>query len=256
MKVLVTGASEGIGRSFSLIMSRLGHEVTSVARNELRLKELDQEAGAKHKSVAADLTTSEGLEKISHLLLNEKYDLLINNAGLGVYGAFRERSSLDLAQMLDLNCKALVALSQAFLKNAKAGDALVNISSTSCFFPMPVASLYAGTKHFVTGFTESLWFEERSRGVYILALCPGVTETKFHARAGGKAGQLPTFMTETPDQVVATALKHLRIRKHPVVVSGAQKYLIFFSQFLPRKWLILIAGKMLERGFAKSNSFN
>ena len=235
-KALVTGASEGIGRAFARMLTEAGYEVTAVARNEARLKELDARA------VVADLTDASDLSRVCDLLRSEKFDLLVNNAGLGVFGPFHQLESKDIRRMIDLNCTALVELSSAFLKGAVKGDALINVSSGVSFLPYPLSSVYTGTKGFVTTFSESLWFESRKRGVYVMALCPGGTYSEFHGRAGGKTTDLPDFIMQTPEQVVSLALKHLRKRRAPVVISGPQAPVIFLCRFLPRKLVTLIAG--------------
>ena len=85
-----------------------------------------------------------------------------------------------------------------------------------------------------------------------MALCPGMTESKFHQRAGGHEGQIPKWFSQTPEQVVDIALRALKKRSQPVVVCGPQKPLIFLSKFLPRKWVIWTAGKVLDWGLARS----
>lgn len=248
-QALVTGASEGIGRSFAMKLTTQGFTITAVARNEVRLKNLMNElGGAGHDYLIADLSTEEGIARISHHLSENKYDLLVNNAGFTVYDAFHESKLFDNLNVLRVNCEAVLCLSHAFLLTAKVGDALINVSSTASFLPMTITSVYTGSKAFVTGFTESLWYEERKRGVYVMALCPGMTQSQFHTRAGGDNAQIPSWASETPDQVVELAMRELARRKKPIVVSGPQGYAIFLSRFISRRWLTLIAGKILELG--------
>lgn len=247
MKALITGASEGIGRSFAKRLNLKGYAITAVARNETRLRELMTDLeGSSNSFIVSDLGTEGGQQKIVELLLSEKFDLLINNAGGAIYGEFTELTDVQMDEMMTLNCESLLRLSMAFLRSAKKGAALINVSSGASFLPMPISSVYTGTKAFVTAFTEALWYEERKKNVYVMALCPGVTRTKFHTRAGGKAEQVPTWLSQTPDQVVEIALKQLARRKKPLVVCGPQKWLILASRLLPRKVVVLLAGKTLE----------
>jgi uncharacterized protein len=249
MKALITGASEGIGRSLALLLKEKGYSLTLVARNQAKLQALVNElGGSPHLMLAADLSTREGVERVSASLKTEKYDLLVNNAGMATYGSFREVENSDLHHMCLINSDAVMDLSHAFLMAAKSGDALMNVSSTASYLPMPVASVYAGNKAFVTAFSQSLWYEERKRGVYVMALCPGMTRTQFHSRAGGKSDQIPDWFSQTPEQVAQMAWKHLQKRSQPIVISGPQKYLIFLSRLVPRKWVTLLAGKILEWG--------
>lgn len=242
---LVTGASEGIGRAFAVLLSKEGYTVTAVARNESRLKELATEIpGLKY--IVSDLTSDAGISAVAQELTRQPYNLLVNNAGMAIFGPFHRSVSQDNRSMITLNCTALVDLSNAFLSVAKSGDALINLSSGASYLPLPWSSLYTGTKGFVTAFGESLWFEQRRRGVYVMTLCPGGTYSKFHGRAGGDEAKLvPQFM-QTPEQVVGLALKQLKQRRQPVVICGSQKILIFLTRLLPRKWVILIASRMAE----------
>jgi short-subunit dehydrogenase len=240
-KALITGASEGIGRAFAERLTDEGYAVTAVARNEKRLKELmedlDSNACAYKK---ADLSTQEGTEEIYKELTANHYNLLINNAGFGVYGEFYKTNLDKLKNMTRLNCDALVDLSHAFLKKSKRGDALINVSSALAFMPTPSAGLYAATKAFVTSFSESLWYEHKERGVYVMGLCPGVTSSQFHQRAGGsEKNRPPGVITQTPEQVVDVAMKALKKRSSPTIVSGYTNSLATnLVRLLPRKHLV------------------
>lgn len=248
-KAMVTGASEGIGRSFAHKLKDAGYAVTAVARNEARLKELIQElGGAPHKYLLADLVKKSDVQNLKAELKTGGYGVLVNNAGIATYGGFRDMETGPLFAMIEVNCLALVDLSHTFLGQAEKGDSLINVSSNATYLPMPVTSVYTGTKGFVTSFCEALWYEERKRGVYVVALCPGLTITKFHARAGGNNDQLPIWFSQTPDQVADIGIKHMRKRRSPVVICGPQRPLIFLSRFIPRKWVIWLSGYSIEKG--------
>lgn len=247
---LVTGASEGIGRAFAKRLVKEGYRVTAVARNEARLNELITELGEGHRFLVADLSTPGGVAVVSQELANERYDLLINNAGVGAYGDFVQTPLEKHHMLLSLNCDATVALAHAFLQRARQGDALVNVASILGFMPYPSSSIYAATKAFVISFSEALWFEQKEKGVYVMALCPGPTASKFHASAGGtEANQPPSALTQTPDQVVDAALRALRVRKHPTVVSGVQNraLVLMSSRLMSRKSAVkMMGGAALE----------
>ena len=245
---LVTGASEGIGRSFATQLASSGFRVVAVARNLDRLKELINELGSLHSYLMADLATSEGVEKVSKLLHQEKFDLLINNAGFATYGTFREMGFVETQKMMDVNCLTLLTLSHNFLSSAVSGDALINVSSSASFLPMPISSVYTASKSLVTSFSESVWYEEKKRGVYVMGLCPGMTVTNFHNRAGGDNKQMPKLFSQTPDQVARLGIKELKRRSRPIVISGPQKFLIFVAKFIPRKLVVEISGRVLDWG--------
>ena len=240
-KALVTGASEGIGRAFARRLAADGYVVTVVARNEPRLKELIKDINSKdHTYYLADLSTPQGTDEIAKELASTHYNLCINNAGFGTYGNFYQSDLSRLNTMIRLNCDALVALSHAFLQNAKKGDALINVSSALAFMPMPSAGVYSATKAFVTSFSESLWHEQKKRGVYVMDLCPGVTATNFHERSGGnEEDRPPAAITQTPEEVVSVAMKALAERCCPTVVSGVKNRLITnLVRLMPRKHIV------------------
>lgn len=245
-KALVTGASEGIGNAFAKKLASEGYVITAVARNEQKLRELVSSLGTAHQFIVADLSTESGQKLITDELTKNHYDLLVNNAGVGVVGFFAETDIEKQISMMRLNCEAVVRLAHAFLKSAVQGDALINVSSTLAFTPMPSIGLYSATKSFVTAFSEILWFEQKKRGVFVMDLCPGITSTNFQTNAGGRIEDLPKNMAETPEQVVQNALKSLLNRTEPTVISGVKnKIFAGMSRVMPRKSLVSMMGKMM-----------
>jgi len=238
---MITGASEGIGRAFARRLAAEGYCVTATARNEARLQELLTELGdGGHAYQVADLSTESGIAEIAASLAAGRFNLLINNAGYAVYGTFFKVDLPRLEAMMRLNCNALVALSHAFLQQAENGDALINVSSALAFMPMPSAGTYAATKAFVTSFTETLWHEQSARGIYVMGLCPGVTATQFHERAGGdETNRPPAAITQTPEEVVVTAMQALAERAKPTVVSGMKNKLVTnLTRIMTRKRIV------------------
>ena len=125
--------------------------------------------------------------------------------------------------MLDVNCGALLTLSHHFLNQARPGDALINLSSVVASLPTPAQPVYSASKAFIASWSECLWEEHRERGVYVMGLCPGITETEFiNAASGGTSdGQtLPAAFTQSAEQVVGEALRALEARRKPIVVTG------------------------------------
>ena len=184
-RVLITGASGGIGLETAKQLARKGYQLMLVARNEQKLKEAVQQLhGASHAYLVADLADKEDAERVAAHLQNEHYHVLINNAGAGLYGEFTELPLNSQMGMMFLNMGALTLLSYAFLKNAKAGDALVNIGSLLAFSSFPGGAVYAGTKSFVSGFSESLWYEFKDKGIAVMAFNPGAAKSDFNQKAG------------------------------------------------------------------------
>ncbi len=247
-RAMVTGASEGIGRVFARALAGRGYAVTAVARSEAKLKELAAEVGSGVEALSADLSTAEGQRAAVAALEAGGFDLLVNNAGVGLVGPFAEAEVERVQAMLRLNCEAVVALSHAFLKGAKRGDALVNVSSTLAFMPSPGLGAYAATKAFVTSFSEALWYEQRERGVYVLGLCPGITSTRFQENAGGSKDDVPQGMAQTAEQVVDEALAALDARSRPTVITGVQnKAGAVITRALPRKALVSVMGRAVMK---------
>ncbi|MFD9355411.1 SDR family NAD(P)-dependent oxidoreductase [Streptomyces sp. NPDC060031] len=231
MTALITGATEGIGRAFARALASEGRPVTAVARTEQRLQALMTELGpGGHDYLVADLTTPEGVRTVADALKATPYDLLINNAGLARSGPFTDTPLDQALPLLRLNCEAVVTLAHAFLATAHPGAALVNVASTLAFAPKPGQAVYSATKAFVTSLSEALWYEQKPRGVHVMALCPGPTATR-----PGLHADTPSVLVQTPEAVVASALAALSRRRRPTVVPGrANTLLAAAARVLPR----------------------
>jgi hypothetical protein len=248
-KALVTGASEGIGRAFASMLAKDGYTVTAVARNEARLQELMAELGAGHDYRVVDLADAAAVDGLAQALAGGGYDLLVNNAGVGLYGDFHQVELAPLRRMVQVNCDAVMVLAHAYLSRAKAGDALINVASSLAFSGMPTSAVYAATKAFVLSWSESLWYEQQPRGVYVMALCPGATETKLHTSSGGKeTNKPPKSVTQTPEEVVSEALAALKARQRPTVITGSKNRMMIAmaSRVMSRKQAVSMFG-----GFTK-----
>lgn len=231
MRALVTGASAGIGRAFAVSLAAAGYSVTAVARGVGALEVLMSELGNGHDYLAADLATEEGLRATVDLLRHGGYDLLVNNAGTAEHGDFVDGPLESALTTLDLNCRAVVVLAHAFLDQAESGGALVNVSSALGHTPKPGMSVYSASKAFVTTFSEALWHEQKSRGVHVLALCPGVTVT-----ASQTGADVPIWLVQTPGEVVDRARKALSDKAGPVVLTNrANRIFTAALRLLPRK---------------------
>jgi short-subunit dehydrogenase len=145
--------------------------------------------------------------------------------------------------MMHLNMTGLTVLSHSFVKNAREGDSLVNIASTLSTTSFPGLAVYAATKAYVLNFSESLWWEARKKGVYVLGFCPGVTSSNFHEASGGTASLFPRFITQTPAAVAKELMSALTSKRKPKVVSGAvNRSMLFVQRFLSRKATVKMMG--------------
>jgi short-subunit dehydrogenase len=250
-RAFVTGASEGLGRTFVKRLAREGYDTTSVARNEVRLTELmdelaEEQGAGQHDYFVADLSSDEGLDICVQRLQETPYSLLVNNAGYSRFGEFTEAAIEEEQKIMKVNCLAVMTLAHAFLKNARAGDALINLSSIVDYLPTPIQPTYVATKCFVASFSESLWYQQRKNGVYVQGLCAGVTKTKFIERAGaGHIQALMDWFSHTPEKVVDVSIAELGKRSKPIVIPGfGYRLLALLLSIVPRKPLVFLSGKL------------
>jgi short-subunit dehydrogenase len=243
---LVTGASSGIGEVFVRELAKSGYQITCVARSKEKLETLTKELGPGHRVLVADLGDPVQLQSVAEDIEKTRYSLLVNNAGYAIYKRFEEAPVSELEQLMAVNMNALVRLSHAFLKKSVSGDALINISSALSLLTYPGGAVYAATKAFVTNFTESLWFENKGRGVYVLAVLPGITDTNFYSVAtGGRLKKSPGGKSYPPETIVKDALVALARRKTPSIVTGPlYRFLTFLNtRLVSRKRMVTIMGE-------------
>jgi short-subunit dehydrogenase len=241
---LITGASSGIGEAIAEQLAERGHGVTLVARREERLQALAAELADEHdvrtEAIAADLGTAEGREAMLERLSATKLDveILVNNAGFGGSGNVHRSDPARLAQMVQLNCEALVEL-QARLTPAMADrgqGAVINIASTAAFQPIPGTSTYAATKAFVLALSEGTHNELSPKGVTVTAVCPGPVKTEFAESAGlGDANErLPGFIWTDVEDVARQAVKGAENGDRVVVPGLMNRAGALLGQHSPR----------------------
>jgi uncharacterized protein len=244
--VLITGGSEGIGLAVAKLLAAEGDtRVTLVARNEDKLREaVAQLPGTGHELIVADLSAPEGMELVVQRLAARHYDVLINNAGAGLYGRFAELPLDDQLHIMRLNMESVTVLSHAYLRRAKPGDALVNTASFLAYAPLPGNAAYSATKAFVATLSEALWWENNKRGVYVLCFCPGVIATGFHEVAGESVAAFPRILVQSPESAARTLAVTLRKRRKPRVITGfATRQLVRLLQLISRKRAINTMGR-------------
>lgn len=246
-RAIVTGASEGIGRALAVALARAGYAVTAVARNRARLDSLLSELdGSDHRTLVADLASEAGVAAVAAAIAEDHCALLVNNAGFGAVGEFAEVPLDKQVQMLRVNVEAPVVLGHAFLRQAVAGDALVNVSSVVAFMPQPAQPVYSATKAFVTAFSETLWQTARQRGVKVFAVHPGATDTEFAARAGrDPERRRPKLIRQLPEEVATDVLRALEGPWGPDVVTGLpNRVFCSIARLLPRKLLLALLSRL------------
>jgi short-subunit dehydrogenase len=240
MKILITGASDGIGLALAKNFAAKNNQITLVARNKEKLEKVFVSLSGKgHQIIVADLSKREDVDALKVKIEVEKYDVFINNAGVGMYGRFTEMPLHEQVKMMNLNITALTLLSYFYLNQAKKGDALVNVASTLGTTSYPGAAVYAGTKAYVTSLSESLWWENKSKGIYVLGFCPGATYTNFHEVSGGSKDSFPKFTMQSAEQVADELTSALEKRKKPKVFSGAiNRFMVTIQKLMSRKMVV------------------
>lgn len=235
---LVTGASSGIGAEFAEQLARTGADLTLVARREARLKalavKLSDAYGVQVDVLALDLGDDTDLETAVERVAasgDRAVDLLVNCAGYGSTGYFRDLSPQREAHQIRVNVMAPVALSHAALgqMTARRRGGILNISSIVAGLPMPKSAVYGASKAFLGSFSESLHLEARSSGVHVTTVRTGLVRTEFHEAAGLDTAGLPKLAWLRPEQIVAPALKAVakgRAFVTPGAMNRMQPYLL------------------------------
>ena len=182
MKALITGASSGIGKDIAINLSNMGYEVILVARNQNDLKKVANICGAKAEIYKADLSKIDECKKLFNKY--KDIDVLVNNAGFGVFGEFTYSNLDKELNMIDLNVKSVLLLTKLYLKQMIKKDSgiILNVASTAAFLPGPLMSTYYSTKSFVYSLTMAIYEELRriKSNVKISCLCPGPVDTNFN----------------------------------------------------------------------------
>lgn len=190
--VLITGASSGIGKAFAELFAEEGYRVVIAARSADKLdaiaSELAKRHGARAKTIPVDLAREDGPELLYRKLQEEgiAIDVLVNNAGVGSFGALHEMDIRAELDMILLNVRALSHLTMLFLRDMvrRGSGRILNVGSTTSFYACPMSANYSASKAFVLSLTEAIAEELRGTGVSATALCPGPTGTAFFRLAG------------------------------------------------------------------------
>ena len=256
---LITGASSGIGETFARELAAQKNNLVLVARSQDKLDSLATELSTKYgintEVISQDLTEPAAGQKVFDAVRVKglAIDLLINNAGLGDYGAFSDRPLDKQIAMVQLNVTAVVELTGLFLPQMQQrGDgAIINVSSIAAFQPIPYMSVYAASKAFILNYTEALWAEnkDKNNNVRILAVCPGPTESEFYNRADfpDSAKGLNSITMAKSEKVVKESLQALEKSQSTVVAGGfANQIIVNLPRFVPRDLLVSTVGKQFK----------
>ncbi len=247
MKALITGASSGIGYEMASYLNELGHDLILVGRDKEKMQEMQEKFKVDVKVIVADLSIENKLKEVYVLCRSENVDILINNAGFGVFGKFEDTDLANELDMLDVNIKAVHVLTKLFLKEMKKKNSgyILNVASSAAFQPGPLMAAYYGSKAYVLRISQAIREELRREksSVSISVLCPGPVRTNFNKRANVEFAVKPM----EADIVARYAIDKMFKKKAVIVPGTNMKILRFFSKLIPASLAARVTYKIQRR---------
>ena len=253
MTALVTGASSGLGEEFAKQLAAQGCHLVLVARSEDKMNRLAQVLRQQHNVrvtvLAADLSSTEAVQRVITEVksLAIQIDLLVNNAGLGLFEKFLDTPLPQQMEQIDVNVRSLVTLTHAFTPGMVAArrGGVINVASNAAFQPLAGANIYAASKAFVLFFSEGLALELQKSNVRILAACPGPVATQFFANMNPK---LQAKQMDQPSAIVSEILRAFAKGKK-VVIPGKLVVRLgtLGARLLPRSMILRLAAGTVQQ---------
>ncbi len=231
LKALVTGASSGIGRDIAYELAKKGYDLFLVARRGDKLDEIKKNVSVNCTTISCDLAHLDSCTKLCQWLVNEDIDVVVNCAGLGVFGGFSETDLDREINMINVNITALHIITKFFVRKftrEKRGY-ILNVASSAAFAPGPTFSSYYASKAYVLRLTQAIAEEVRGQNIYVGTLCPGTVETEFSSVANTGDG-----VKGASSKYVAKYAVDKMFKKKNLIIPGFKfKIAVFFSRFLP-----------------------
>lgn len=249
---IITGASRGIGEEYAWSLGARGYDLFLIGRDHTKLNQVATDISHTH-GVSVDSTVLDlSLPDAGHRLYQaarqrrDVVDLLINNAGFGMYGSFVEFPMTSIRHMLHLHINTVVESIRLFLPAMieRRSGTIINVASLAGLIPIPYFAEYSATKAFLISFSESLAVEVRPYGVTIQACCPGQTRTDFHARAGFQPHN--PFGSQPVQEVVSTSLASLNSRSPLVTIGWQGRLSAWLARWIPRSLIVREVGKRMK----------
>lgn len=233
MRALITGASSGLGRDMARELAAWGYDLVLVARREERLKLLAAELPVHCEILCADLSDAAAVFELYERTKEMEIDLLVNNAGFGLFGAFEATDLTAELKMLDVNVRAVHILTKLFLRDfrKKNHGYILNVASSAGFMAGPLMATYYATKNYVLRLTQAIRQELKESGsrIHVSALCPGPVDTEFNAVANVRFSVKPL----TSRDVAKCAIEGLFADKGIIVPGLVMKATLFARRFAP-----------------------
>ncbi len=240
MKALITGATSGIGQSIARKLAKRGWSLILTGRNEMVLGEMQAELCGDTEIIAAELADKSEVFKVYNFCKDKSVDMLVNNAGYGIFGKFDETDLDDELDMINVNITALHILTKLFLRDFKKRNRgiILNVASSAGFLTGPLLSSYYASKNYVVRLSLAIAEELRrdKSDVSITVLCPGPVDTNFNNRAGVSFSMKPISADYAAEYAIEKALSGKLI----AIPGFTAQMGVFASRFVPHKLLSAI----------------
>lgn len=248
-KALVTGATSGIGEAMAILLAGRAIPLVLTGRNREKLEELKKNLFA--EVYPFELDKKESREKLGEVIKTQRVDLVINNAGFGLYGEAISLSVEEQLRMVEVNCSAVLDLT---LRAAKAmkdegrRGVILNVSSAAAFQVFPNLAVYAATKAFLNSVSQSLDFELKDKGIRVLVSCPGQVTTDFSNRAAGRpVKNRSKFLDMTPQEAAQALWDQIEKEERVHIFNWKYRFGTFLSGILPTS----VVAPLLQRVISK-----
>lgn len=247
---LITGASSGIGMELAYVYARNGYDLILTARRKERLEKIRNDIKKQYTVsvtiIESDLSETDSAENLYKKTAGNRVDVLINNAGVGVYGDFKNIDTEKEEKMLVLNILTLTKLTRLFAKDMiKFGDGnIVNIASTAAFQAVPRMASYAASKAYVLNFSEAIANELKKFNIKVTAICPGATKSEFADTA--KMNKKIFKDAPTAKELAEYTYKAMKKGKVTAIHGIKNSIMTFGLRLSPRKLNTTIAARIME----------
>lgn len=253
---LITGATSGIGKAFAFEFARQGFDLMLTGRRKEILDQVAEELKSTfHVSaelIIADLTDEQEINRLVRLIQDQAdLEVLVNNAGYGIGRTFHKDEISNQLEMIKVHIVAPLMFIHKVMPMMieKKRGTIINVSSLAAFTPARTNIMYSSTKAFMLNFSESLYLEARNHGIKMQCLCPGYTQSDFHAKLGSNAfprsGKLIRWME--PDEVVRYSIHCLKRGKIRCIPGLFNRFMVMLISFAPRKVYFFFASMLQQK---------
>lgn len=255
---LITGASSGLGQALCQALSQQKIPLLITGRDPVRLETVAQEARQFVEVIAVPLDLAERSERKKLIALIHKHvpDLVINNAGFGLYGDVLDHSTDEQLEILEVNGNALLEITleaARALKEKRKPGTFLNISSAASFFVFPGFSVYAAAKSFVREFSQALDVELKPFGIRVLTSCPGQINTFFRNRAAKNHPQKTSALAMSTEKAVPHLLRQIETKKSLVIFDWRTHFFTLVGPLFPKRLVQMILRKMIAARYSKKS---